>query len=317
MKHVQPKGSCCAPARQAHNGDSDQTHSFDCESKTVASTTGMRLIEGGSFLMGSPIETPVHEVQVDAFYMDSICVTNEEFNEFVNATGYRTEAERLGWSFVFGGHLTPADQDRYVRQRVSDAAWWCQVDGANWRHPEGPTSNIKKRWKHPVVQVSWNDAFAYAVWAGKRLPTEAEWEVAARGGLVQKWFPWGDEREPNGQHMMNVWQGQFPYYNREADGYYSTAPAKSYRPNGFGLYNMTGNVWEWCSDWFGADYYDISPPANPPGPSAGQRKVIRGGSYLCHHSYCNRYRTDARFSNTPESATTNCGFRCVVSVAHT
>lgn len=273
----------------------------------------MPLIPRCVFLMGSESEGPMHEVELAPFYMDATCVTNEEFNEFVNATRYKTEAERLGWGFVFEGHLTSAEQARYVHGRVQGSAWWCRVDGATWRHPEGPRSNIKKRWRHPVVQVSWNDAQAYVTWAGKRLPTEAEWECAARGGLVQKPFPWGDDREPGGKHMMNVWQGVFPTINTEADGYYGTAPAKTYRPNGFGLYNMTGNVWEWCSDWFDPDYYQTSPAIDPVGPSAGERKVIRGGSYLCHESYCNRYRTDARFSNTPDSATTNCGFRCVIS----
>lgn len=272
----------------------------------------MRLIPGGSFLMGSEEEPPIHEVTVAPFYMDAACVTNEQFNEFVNATGYRTEAEQLGWSFVFVGHLTPAEQ-RVAQRRVQGAEWWCRVDGTCWRHPEGPRSNVKKRWQYPVVQVSWNDAQQYAAWAGKRLPTEAEWEFAARGGLVQKPFPWGDEREPGGKHMMNVWQGVFPSLNTNADGYYGTGPAKSFKPNRYGLYNMTGNVWEWCADWFDADYYNDSAAVNPVGPTVGERKVIRGGSYLCHESYCARYRTDARFSNTPDSATTNCGFRCVIS----
>lgn len=276
----------------------------------------MPLIPHCVFLMGSKTEAPIHEVELSPFYMDATCITNEEFNEFVNATHYKTEAERLGWGFVFEGHLTSAEKARYVHGRVQGSEWWCRVDGATWRHPEGPRSNIKKRWRHPVVQVSWNDAQAYASWAGKRLPTEAEWECAARGGLVQKPFPWGAEREPDGKHMMNVWQGIFPTLNTEADGYYGTAPAKTYRPNGFGLYNMTGNVWEWCSDWFDPDYYQTSPAIDPTGPPIGERKVIRGGSYLCHESYCNRYRTDARFSNTPDSATTNCGFRCVISVDH-
>jgi formylglycine-generating enzyme len=273
----------------------------------------MQLIPGGGFLMGSQAEGPVHRIDLSPFYIDALCVTNDEFNEFVNATHYRTEAEKLGWSFVFAGHLSAADQARHVQGRVHGSEWWCRVEGATWRHPEGPGSNIKNRWRHPVVQVSWYDAHVYAAWVAKRLPTEAEWECAARGGLVQKPFPWGDEREPGGKHRMNVWQGVFPTLNTEADGYYGTAPAKSFKPNGYGLYNMTGNVWEWCSDWFDPDYYRESPAFNPPGPATGERKVIRGGSYLCHDSYCNRYRTDARFSNTPDSATTNCGFRCVIS----
>ena len=273
----------------------------------------MRPLPSGQFLMGSEIESPVHCVQLAPFHIDIVCVTNEQFNEFVNASHYKTDAEQFGWSFVFVGHLTAAEQAERTRSRVLGCEWWCQVEGATWRHPEGRGSIIKTRWQHPVVQVSWNDAQAYAAWAGKRLPTEAEWEFAARGGLEQKPFPWGDDLEPDGKHRMNVWQGTFPTLNTEADGYYGTAPARSFKPNGYGLYNMTGNVWEWCEDWFDPDYYRNSPATDPRGPSSGERKVIRGGSYLCHHSYCNRYRTDARFSNTPESATTNCGFRCVVS----
>ena len=263
--------------------------------------------------MGSAEEPPVHQVELEPYYIDATCVTNEAFNEFVNATGYKTEAERFGWGFVFIGHLSAAEQQKHVRATVQGISWWCRVDGAMWRHPEGPASNIKKRWSHPVVQVSWNDAVAFARWSGKRLPTEAEWEFAARGGRVQKPFPWGDDLEPGGKHMMNVWQGTFPTHNTEADGYYGTAPARSFPPNGYGLYNMTGNVWEWCADRFDPDYYHASPVKNPPGPATGEWRVIRGGSYLCHASYCNRYRTDARYSNTPDSATTNCGFRCALS----
>jgi sulfatase modifying factor 1 len=309
---IKPAG-CCAPARtdSAPQGKLDPQTEF--VSEAVGSTSGMQLIPGGEFLMGSETESPVHQIEVAPFYIDIVCVTNERFSEFVNATRYKTQAERFGWSFVFFGHLTPAQQREQVRWRVQGSEWWCRIEGATWRHPEGPGSSIKKRWQYPVVHVSWNDANAYATWAGKRLPTEAEWEFAARGGLVQKAFPWGEELEPAGKHMMNVWQGIFPMLNTEADGYYGVAPAKSFKPNRYGLYNMTGNVWEWCSDWFDPDYYRVSPPLNPRGPCSGDRRVMRGGSYLCHDSYCNRYRTDARYSNTPESSTTNCGFRCVMS----
>ncbi|MDP3073542.1 MAG: formylglycine-generating enzyme family protein [Opitutaceae bacterium] len=281
----------------------------------------MKLIPGGEFLMGTdgdygfPAdgEGPAHAVELAPFHLDATCVTNGQFNDFVNATHYRTEAERFGWSFVFFGHLTPAQRAKSVRVRVAGSEWWCRVEGATWRHPEGPGSTIKKRWAHPVVQVSWRDASAYAAWAGKRLPTEAEWECAARGGLAQKKFPWGDDLEPGGRHAMNVWQGVFPSRNTEADGHSGTAPAQSYKPNAYGLYQMTGNVWEWCADWFDAGYYRVSPRANPAGPATGDRRVMRGGSYLCHASYCNRYRTDARSGNSPDSATTNLGFRCARS----
>jgi formylglycine-generating enzyme len=317
LKPAAKKKGCCAPERDGNHRSAPelQDRQFPAAPKANASVDGMRLIAGGEFLMGSEIETPVHTVKIDSFYIDTTCVTNEQFNEFVNATRYKTEAERFGWSFVFFGQLTAAQQANSVRLRVLGSEWWCRVEGATWRHPEGAGSNIKKRWQHPVVHVSWNDANAFAAWAGKRLPTEAEWEFAARGGLVQKPFPWGDELEPGGKHMMNVWQGAFPTLNTEADGYYGPAPAKSFKPNGYGLYNVTGNVWEWCADWLDMDYYRMSPAENPRGPSSGAQRVMRGGSYLCHHSYCNRYRTDARYGNTPDSSTSNCGFRCVKPAA--
>lgn len=279
----------------------------------------MRQIPGGEFVMGTDGrygfaadgEGPAHTVVLESFFIDATCVTNEEFSEFVNRTGYRTDAERFGWSFVFQGQLSAEQLTGAVRARVVGSEWWCRIDGATWRHPEGPGTTIKQRWNYPVVHVSWNDVCAYAEWVGKRLPTEAEWECAARGGLVQKRFPWGDELEPDGRHFMNVWQGDFPEHNTCADGHYGAAPAKSFRANGYGLYNMTGNVWEWCWDWFDAGYYRRSPRENPAGPDVGERRVMRGGSYLCHASYCNRYRTDARSSNTPDSTATNLGFRCV------
>ncbi|HEY4248615.1 MAG TPA: formylglycine-generating enzyme family protein [Lacunisphaera sp.] len=278
----------------------------------------MRLIPAGEFLMGANDpdgwiadgEGPVRPIALQAFHIDACCVTNEQFNTFINATGYRTEAERFGWSFVF--HLfLDRQQLAAVKHRVVGSEWWCRVDGATWRHPEGPASNIKKRWDHPVVHVSWTDALTYAAWAGKRLPTEAEWECAARGGLVQKSFAWGDELTPEGRHRCNIWQGIFPTQNTEDDGYAGTAPAKSFKPNGYGLYNVAGNVWEWCHDWFSADFHATGPRSDPTGPAAGERKVVRGGSYLCHDSYCNRYRVAARTGNTPDSSTGNIGFRCV------
>lgn len=254
-------------------------------------------------------EGPAHPVTLAPFFLDVPCVTNGQFKEFVHATGHRTEAERFGWSFVFAGHLPPAS--RAAGPRVVGSEWWCRVDGATWRHPEGPGSTIKRRWEFPVVHVSWHDACAYAAWAGQRRPTEAEWEYAARGGLAGRRFPWGDGLEPEGRHRMNVWPGDFPRPNTAADGYDGVAPAKSFRANGYGLYNMTGNVWEWCRDYFAPDYYRHAPTLNPPGPATGGRRVMRGGSYLCHASYCNRYRTEARSSNFPDSTATNLGFRCV------
>ncbi len=313
--------ACCSPGREG--GAPAAAPAMEFARVTQGSTAGMKLIPGGSFLMGNERdygfpadgEGPAHEVKLAPFWMDSTTVTNGQFNDFVNATGYKTGSEHFGWSFVFHGHLTPAQRERSVRLVVQGSEWWCRVDGATWRHPEGPGANIKQRWKHPAVHVSWHDALAYCAWVGKRLPTEAEWVFAARGGQPPgNRFPWGDELEPGGRHMMNVWQGVFPAQNTEADGHYGPAPAQSYRANGHGLHQMTGNVWEWCWDRFDPGYYRTSPAENPSGPAAGERRVMRGGSYLCHASYCNRYRVDARSSNTPDSAATNIGFRCVRDV---
>ncbi len=311
--------ACCAPGRESGPAFAPQGFAR----ATAGSTLGMKRLPGAEFLMGNERdygfpadgEGPVHAVRLDPFWIDECAVTNEQFNAFVNATGYKTEAERFGWSFVFAGHLSRQQLERAVRAVVQGSEWWCRVDGATWRHPEGAGSNIKQRWAHPVVHVSWHDALAYCAWAGKRLPTEAEWEYAARGGLpAGNRFPWGDELEPDGRHRMNVWQGEFPTRNTAADGFDGTCPARTYRTNAYGLYCMTGNVWEWCWDWFDAGYYRVSESANPRGPASGDRRVMRGGSYLCHASYCNRYRVDARSSNTPDSSTTNLGFRCVRDV---
>jgi formylglycine-generating enzyme required for sulfatase activity len=258
-------------------------------------------------------EGPVRPVTLQPYHIDAACVTNEQFNNFVNATGYKTDAQRFGWSFVF--HLfLPRDVLSRVTERVAGSEWWCKVEGAYWRNPEGRGSSIRKRWSHPAVHVSWNDAQAYCAWAGKRLPTEAEWECAARGGLVQKRFAWGDELTPGGKHMCNIWQGTFPMNDTAEDGYCGTAPARSFPANGYGLYNVAGNVWEWCHDWFSRDFHVTGPRADPQGPPTGERRVVRGGSYLCHHSYCNRYRVGARIGNTPDSSTGNTGFRCVRDV---
>lgn len=315
--------SCCPPAHSPTESASEFADPpFARTSRS--STEGMRLIEGDKFKMGNERdygfsadgEGPVHEVRVGSFHIDETTVTNEQFNVFANATGHQTESEVFGWSFVFHGLLTPKALAR-VKHRAVGSEWWCRIEGATWRHPEGPGSHIKKRRDHPVVHVSWNDAMAYAKWAGKRLATEAEWEFAARGGLeFGNRYPWGDELEPDGKHRMNVWQGKFPNSNTMADGHYGTAPARSYRSNGYGLLQMTGNIWEWCWDWFDLCYYTSSPNCDPSGPAKplSSRRVMRGGSFLCHESYCNRYRVDARNSNTPDSATSNTGFRCVRDV---
>lgn len=253
-------------------------------------------------------EGPVHVVELPAFAISPYAVSNRDFAAFVHSTGWRTEAESYGWSFVFGGLLP---DDFPPTRGVEAAPWWRQVEGADWGHPEGPHSDTEGRSDHPVVHVSWNDAQAYCAWSATRLPTEAEWEAAARGGLEGQPFPWGDDLEPNGDHRMNVFQGDFPGGNTVADGYLGTAPVDAFEPNGYGVYNMTGNVWEWCEDWLDVDYYGQSPVTAPPGPAAGSFRVQRGGSYLCHASYCRRYRVSARFGSTPESTSGNVGFRVV------
>jgi len=256
-------------------------------------------------------EGPAHPVAVGPFAIARHTVTNADFAAFAAATGHRTEAEAFGWSFVFRG-LLPDDQPD--GPAVAAAPWWRPVEGADWAHPEGPGSTVAERADHPVLHVSWNDAQAYCAWSGTRLPTEAEWEYAARGGLVQRRFPWGDELRPGGEHAMNVFQGRFPERDTGADGYVGTAPVGAFPPNGYGLYDVTGNVWEWTADWFDPGYYARSPATDPPGPAQGTARVMRGGSYLCHASYCNRYRVDARSANTPDSSTGNIGFRVARSL---
>jgi formylglycine-generating enzyme required for sulfatase activity len=251
-------------------------------------------------------EGPVHTVGISPFRVAPHAVSNSEFGEFAEATGHVTDAERYGWSFVFGGLLP---DDFPPTRGVAQSPWWRQVEGACWRRPEGPQSDIDGRENHPAVHVSWNDAQAFCAWSDTRLPTEAEWEYAARGGRSGERFPWGAEREPAGEHRMNVFQGRFPGENTSADGYAGTAPVDAFEPNGFGLHNVTGNVWEWCADWFDASYYASSPAGDPKGPASGSHRVMRGGSYMCHVSYCNRYRVDSRSANEPDSSTGNLGFR--------
>ncbi|MEU9321722.1 formylglycine-generating enzyme family protein [Streptomyces sp. NPDC048295] len=286
-----------------------------------AGTEGMVLLPGGEFLMGTEDaegfpddgEGPVRAVRLAPFRIDACAVTNERFAAFAADTGYRTDAERLGWSYVFAGFL-PAGLRRGA-PRPERTPWWCGVDGASWDRPEGPGSTVVDRGDHPVVHMSWNDAAAYAHWAGKRLPTEAEWEYAARGGMEQKRYPWGDELDPQGTYRCNIWRGTFPSKNNGADGYRGTAPVDAFEPNGLGLFNMSGNVWEWCADWWTTDHGARAgrPLVNPRGPATGTDKVIRGGSHMCHRSYCNRYRVAARTANSPDSSSGHAGFRCVAA----
>ena len=310
---------------------------------------GMVWIPGGTFEMGNPDpqpnqmdEVPVHTVTLDGFWMDETEVTNRQFKQFVDETGYVTVAEKqvdrdalkkqIGIeavdalpdqafdpsSICFNSNFDPSAIDK------SDPRWpysvWQVVKGADWRHPEGPDSSIEGRMDFPVVHVSWDDAIAYCKWAGKRLPTEAEWEYAARGGLKDATYPWGNEREPNGKHVSNIWQGDFPFENTLDDGFKTASLVKSFPPNAYGLYDMSGNVWEWCYDWYRPDYYAFSSARNPFGPSSSvdpmepsiPKRVQRGGSFMCSDTYCIGYRVMSRMKGDLQTGTFHCGFRCVI-----
>jgi formylglycine-generating enzyme len=267
-----------------------------------ATPAGMARIPAGKFRMGTTDgpghEVPVHEVELAAFFIDRTEVTVGAFASFVTATGYRTEAERFGWSGVFD----PAQHK------------WIAVDGATWRRPDGPDRPAATD-DEPVTQVSWNDAQAYAAWAGKRLPTEAEWEYAARGGVEQAPYVWGHELRPGGQPAANWWQGPFPDRDTGEDGYAGRAPVGRFAANGFNLVDVTGNVWEWCADWFDPGYYARSPRTAPPGPESGTERVVRGGSWLCSENFCSNYRPGARSQATPDSGLNNTGFRLAMDAS--
>lgn len=289
-------------------------------------------IPPGTFQMGgagAPEEGPVHEVTLEGFWMDAAEVTNAEFQRFVEETGYVTVAEippdpeeypDAPPENLVAGSICFAVPDRDV-PLDNHFNWWIWKPGADWRHPEGPGSSIEGRMDHPVVHVAWDDAIVYAKWAGKRLPTEAEWEYAARGGLDQAPFCWGTERRPGEKPPANIWQGQFPRENTAEDGYEGTSPVKQYPPNGYGLFDMAGNVWEWVSDWFRPDYYRYSDRENPSGPDKSfdpsepllPKKVRRGGSFLCSDLYCTGYRPSARMRSEPNSSHGHTGFRCAKS----
>lgn len=315
----------CCPGSRSDEPHEDQSSTAPIAPGTTSAeevdTSRMVHIPEGTFTMGtdddvgfpSDGEGPAREVTTNAYHISSHTVTNAEFLEFVRDTDYVTDAERFGWSFVFQDFLTDEAQ-AHVMDAVGEAPWWAAVEGANWYRPYGPGSEISDILDHPVVHVSWRDAVEYCEWANVRLPTEAEWERAARGGRDGTRFPWGEDLTPNGQHRCNVWQGDFPVENTGDDGYLSTAPVNEFSPNDYGLYNVSGNVWEWCSDWFSAEYHttDEWSSTDPTGPPGGNARCMRGGSYLCHRSYCNRYRLAARSSNTPDSSTGNIGFRVVV-----
>lgn len=280
-------------------------------------------IPSGEYLIGtneqeagfaSDREGPQVKVALPAFLIDETTVTNAEFAKFVTATGYVTEAEVIGWSFVFAYFLKEI-AEKY-QHPVPNLTWWKAVQGANWRHPEGPGSTLVGRLDHPVVQVSRNDAVAYCHWAKKRLPTEAEWEVAAKGGQSYERYPWGETFLVNEQYQCNIWQGAFPNENTLVDGFSNTAPVKSYAPNGYGLYQMIGNVWEWCVNPRGLSLSVFGEVSGAAFWTQYQKQddndyATKGGSFLCHDSYCKRYRIAARNGNSGMSASNNLGFRCV------
>lgn len=299
LRQAMPARAMAAPmAASAHD-----------ETMTVAIPAGRAEIGTDQPVFPVDGEGPRRFIDLPAYRMDEAAVTNERFAAFVAATGHVTEAEGYGWSFVFERDVAgPAAE----LQRPEGALWWCRVDGASWRQPEGPGSTIEHRLDHPVVHVSHRDAQAFAGWAGGRLPSEAQWEHAARGGLKGARYPWGDD-EPgdDGPFPCNIWQGSFPQADSGADGHRGTAPARSFAANGYGLYNMCGNVWEWCAEPFRVRSLKRAAQQLNLDAARERRQVLKGGSFLCHRSYCHRYRIAARIGSAPDSSTSHMGFRLV------
>jgi formylglycine-generating enzyme required for sulfatase activity len=314
---LQTKGPCCAPASDKAQQLEPGASRTSIRQPSQQIFRGLVSLIGGCFSMGADYpeafpgdgEGPVRVVHLAPFELDRFPVTNALFAEFVAATDYRTEAERFGWSFVFWGHIPKKRFNELVEDTVAATPWWCKVPGAYWNAPEGPGSNISNRANHPAVHISWNDSQAYCRWAGLRLPTEAEWEFAARGGRDQQIYPWGNTLRVDGKHQCNIWQGKFPYSDTAEDGYSGTCPVDAFPANDFGIYSVSGNTWEWCADWFDTDHGSTE-QTNPTGPATGSARVMKGGSFLCHRSYCNRYRVAARSPNTPDSSSSHLGFRC-------
>ncbi|MEX2564458.1 MAG: formylglycine-generating enzyme family protein [Cyclobacteriaceae bacterium] len=328
------------------SGENNPSTSEVSEKEGPVSHEGMVWIEGGSFTQGATDnrgrkdELPAHQVEVDGFWMDETEVTNRQFTEFVEATGYVTIAEvKPDWEEIKKqlppGTPKPPEEVlvaasltfRSSPQPVSmnnAAQWWDWTAGANWRHPQGPGSTIEGKEDYPAVHIAWDDAVAYAKWAGKRLPTEAEWEYAARGGLEEKSFPWGDDPVEKDGFLANIWQGEFPVKDKGVDGFEGLAPVKSFSPNPYGLYDMAGNVWEWTADWYHENYYatiDEKVVSNPTGPKESYdpqeptvpKRIVKGGSFLCNVSYCEGYRVSAKMKSSPDTGLEHTGFRCVSS----
>ena len=331
----------------AEQGSNVASASLGANAPDYSWTNDMVWIPPGTFVMGSEDgqadEKPVHRVTLKGFWMDKAEVTNEQYERFARATGYRTVAERnpdpkdfpgvpleklVAGSVVF----SVPSLEQMNRERAQEGLppvkeipldnhflWWQYVRGADWRHPEGANSGLQGREKHPAVHIAWEDAAAYCKWANKRLPTEAEWEYAARGGLESKRYIWGEKQVPDGKWQANIWQGRFPLENTLEDGFKGSAPVGTFPPNGYGLYDMAGNVWEWCADWYLPDYYAQSPNTNPGGPNTSfdpnepgvMKRVQRGGSFLCSDLYCIGYRPAARMKSTPDTGLSHSGFRCV------
>ncbi|WP_176084698.1 formylglycine-generating enzyme family protein [Martelella sp. HB161492] len=312
--------ACCGASRAgpAPAGDPYLAAARDVPHASPDTRSALRAglidIPGGIFEMGTrksrfpdDLDAPRRKVKLSSFLMSPLTVTNADYARFIAETGYETVAEVEGWSYVF--HLLLADRNRYP-VHPPGLSWWRRVEGASWCQPEGPGTDWRDRHDHPAVHLSWYDCLAYVTWAGLRLPREAEWERAARGGLKNRKFPWGNTLVPEGGFAMNTWQGEFPITNTAEDGYVGTAPASAYAPNAYGLYNMTGNVWEWVHDSYGPrSAPGLMPEIDPTGPEDGHQKIQRGGSFLCHESYCDRYQVHSRNRNDADSSTSNCGFR--------
>lgn len=302
-----PTKSCCVPAMGRAAGPTANLPAAGGgdESLVVA-------IPGGTVTMGTdtPVfredgEGPARRVTLRPFRIDAHAVSNRRFAAFIAATGYRTEAERYGWSYVFHSFLPPGTQ----APSPEGTPWWRQVQGAHWAAPEGPGSSIADRLDHPATHIAWNDAAAFAAWAGGRLPGEAEWEHAAKGGVDAARFPWGAAEPDDGNALCNIWQGRFPAQNTLSDGFLGTAPVDAFRPNGFGLFNACGNVWEWCADPFRIRSLSAAAKQRNQAAAAERERVMKGGSYLCHLSYCYRYRIAARSGRSPDTSAGHTGFR--------